>query len=52
MTAMIDCSVERRAQFGAAGRAIAQREFDKQIVIDRYLAAIEDALALRHRSKY
>ena len=49
MIGMIECGAQRRTQMGAAGRGIAEREFDKQIVIDRYMAAIRETLATGRR---
>jgi glycosyltransferase involved in cell wall biosynthesis len=45
MLEMIAASPEERAEMGAFSRAKVEREFDEEIVIARYLAAIEAALA-------
>jgi len=41
---MIALSPEARAEMGRRGRAKMQREFDEQIVIDRYLAIVREIL--------
>ena len=45
MLEMIAASPEERAEMGAFSRAKVEREFDEEIVIARYLAAIEAALS-------
>jgi len=44
MREMACLSAEARARMGAAGRAKIEQEFDEEIVVARYVAAIEDAL--------
>jgi glycosyltransferase involved in cell wall biosynthesis len=41
MSQMLSLSTEERDQMGRAGRAKMEREFDEQIVIDRYLSVLE-----------
>jgi glycosyltransferase involved in cell wall biosynthesis len=41
MARMLSFSAEEREQMGRAGRAKMERQFDEQIVIDRYLSALE-----------
>jgi glycosyltransferase involved in cell wall biosynthesis len=41
MRQMLSLSDEEREQMGRAGRAKMEREFDEQIVIDRYLSVLE-----------
>lgn len=41
MSQMLSLSSEQRAEMGLRGRAKMEAEFDEQIVIDRYLAAID-----------
>jgi hypothetical protein len=38
---MLSLSDEEREQMGRAGRAKMERQFDEQIVIDRYLSVLE-----------
>ena len=45
MTRMVELPPERRQQMGLAGRRIAITEFDEGIVTDRYMAALDRALA-------
>ena len=45
MVRMIELSDEQRDRMGSAGRQIAVAEFDEQIVADRYMAALNAALA-------
>jgi glycosyltransferase involved in cell wall biosynthesis len=40
---------ERRAAMGARGRAIAERQFDVRLQIDRTLAVYAEAMAARRR---
>jgi glycosyltransferase involved in cell wall biosynthesis len=47
MSRMIGMSDAERAAMGAASRAKAERDFDERIVIARYAAALEKALAER-----
>ena len=47
MERMLSLSPEQRSKMGYQGRAKMVAEFDEQIVIDKYLAAIEDILARR-----
>ena len=41
MARMLSFSAEEREQMGRAGRTKMEREFDEQIVIDRYLSVLE-----------
>jgi glycosyltransferase involved in cell wall biosynthesis len=41
MSQMLSLSDEEREQMGQAGRAKVERQFDEQIVIDRYLSVLE-----------
>lgn len=41
MSQMLSFSAEEREQMGRAGRAKMERQFDEQIVIDRYLSVLE-----------
>jgi glycosyltransferase involved in cell wall biosynthesis len=41
MSQMLSLSTEERDQMGRAGRAKMERQFDEQIVIDRYLSVLE-----------
>jgi glycosyltransferase involved in cell wall biosynthesis len=41
MGQMLNFSAEERDQMGRAGRAKMERQFDEQIVIDRYLSVLE-----------
>ena len=45
MIEMLESSDDRRRAMGARGRALAEQGFDRQVVIDRYLAAIERAVS-------
>lgn len=45
MQVMAGLSREERARMGEAGRALVVREFDEQVVIHRYLGAVESALS-------
>jgi glycosyltransferase involved in cell wall biosynthesis len=47
MLQFIDLSPEERARMGRESRAKVEREFDEQIVIDRYLEVIDQILAER-----
>jgi len=47
MERMLSLSPELRSEMGQRGRAKMEAEFDEQIVIDKYLAAIEEILAQR-----
>ena len=47
MAAMLDAGEERRQQMGLSGRRMVEREFDQQIVIDRYSEAIRSLVAAR-----
>jgi glycosyltransferase involved in cell wall biosynthesis len=47
MLQMIGLSEGQRLEMGRRGRAKMLREFDERIVIDRYLAAIEEILVRR-----
>ena len=47
MARVADDEPVRRAAMGEAGRDKVRREFDEQIVIGRYLQAIDEALAAR-----
>jgi glycosyltransferase involved in cell wall biosynthesis len=47
MLRMIDLPEEQRLEMGRRGREKMLREFDERIVIDRYLAAIEEILVRR-----
>lgn len=49
MERMMLLSPETRSEMGRSGRAKMEAEFDEQIVIDKYLAAIEQVLARRTR---
>lgn len=44
MRRMATFSPEQRAAMGAAGRRIAEREFDERIVVDRYVDAVSRAI--------
>jgi len=48
MEQMLSLTYEERQAMGLRGRAKMEREFDEQIVIRKYLAAIEEVLAQRH----
>jgi len=41
MSQMLNLQVEERDRMGRAGRAKMERQFDEQIVIDRYLSVLE-----------
>ena len=47
MERMLSLSPKQRSEMGQRGRAKMETEFDEQIVIDKYLAAIEEILAQR-----
>jgi glycosyltransferase involved in cell wall biosynthesis len=47
MEQMLSLSPRQRSEMGQRGRAKMEAEFDEQIVIDKYLAAIEEILAQR-----
>ncbi|HJQ15651.1 MAG TPA: glycosyltransferase family 4 protein [Allosphingosinicella sp.] len=49
MIEMRESNDARRRGMGARGRSLVERGFDRQIVIDRYLAAIERAVSIRGR---
>jgi glycosyltransferase involved in cell wall biosynthesis len=42
MLAMLDSGAEERRRMGLNGRSMVEREFDQQIVIDRYIEAISE----------
>jgi glycosyltransferase involved in cell wall biosynthesis len=44
MEQMLSLTLEERQAMGLRGRAKMEREFDEQIVIRKYLAAIEEVL--------
>lgn len=50
MLRMLDKTPPEREAMGMAGRHLAASEFDESIVIDRYLAALDDALGTRRAS--
>lgn len=47
---MIALSPEARAEMGCRGREKMEREFDERIVIDRYLAIIQEILSEPHKT--
>ncbi len=47
MAHMLSFTHAQRAEMGLRGRAKMEAEFDEQIVIRKYLAAIEEVLARR-----
>jgi glycosyltransferase involved in cell wall biosynthesis len=47
MLNMLALPEERRREMGAAGRRLVEERFDERLVIDAYLQAIDEALALR-----
>lgn len=46
MEAMVHLSCDQRSAMGAAGREKVVREFDEQLVVERYNSAIQSALAM------
>jgi glycosyltransferase involved in cell wall biosynthesis len=44
MARMVEMGASGRQRMGAAGRAMVERAYDERIVVDLYLAAIEEAL--------
>jgi glycosyltransferase involved in cell wall biosynthesis len=44
MARMVEMGASGRQRMGAAGRAMVARAYDERIVVDLYLAAIEEAL--------
>jgi glycosyltransferase involved in cell wall biosynthesis len=49
MARMLEAPAEQRAAWGAAARAIAEAEYSDEVVLARYLAAIEEALQSAER---